>query len=360
MKPLPPILNSAINKGTEYYDSFEEKKYVRLTNLGLLVILVTIFPAIIIHNILSDDIPELIALSFFYFAFIIAFVLNWKGFNQLATASGFLLAIALTYLIVALNESQLGAPFVNLLIAMGAIHGLKNSPLRNTIIILAFISYLLLNYYQLKYLPFDETEFWISSIFLVFMYLTLRYSDALGRNYQRQIEEKNQELKIQNTTIKEQGEALRILEKEKYEKEMALKQKDMDTILANQAMQVKLKENMVDQLNKVVKSENPSKEIRSIILELRGQAETQKKLNLLSDNLEEVNAVLYERLLANHPDLTKSEREMCTYIRLGLSAKEIASIKNITENSVTVLKTRLRKKVKLKNNYELDTYLLKY
>jgi DNA-binding CsgD family transcriptional regulator len=167
--------------------------------------------------------------------------------------------------------------------------------------------------------------------------------------------------------IKKQAEDLLMLHNEKHQKdieikrqELALKQKDMDTVLANQAMQIKLKENIVDQLNQVVKSESPSKQIRSVILELKGQVEAQKKMAFLNENLEEVNTALYERLLTNHPDLTKSEREMCTYIRLGLSTKEIASLKNITENSVNVLKSRLRKKINLTSNHELGPYLLKY
>lgn len=360
MKPLRSILDALINKGTEFYDSFEEKKRTRQINILNLLVVSALLPGLIIYKSIEGKYVELYVLIPVTLLFILVFNLNRRGRTQLANMIAMSSVIIGAYCIILISEKQTELPFLFILLAFGAIHFINHKIVKNVMLVITLISYVLTEYYNSKYLPFDENEYFFLIALLFFYYIQLRNWDDQNKKYQKVIEENNNELEQKNTKIQQQSDKLIQVQKLTHELELTQKQKDMDTVLANQAMQIKLKENIVEQLNEAVKSENPSKEIRSVILQLKGQAETQKKLSLLSENLEEVNAVLYERLLTNHPDLTKSEREMCAFIRLGLSGKEIASIKNITENSVTVLKTRLRKKLKLNTNYELGAYLLQY
>lgn len=55
--------------------------------------------------------------------------------------------------------------------------------------------------------------------------------------------------------------------------------------------------------------------------------------------------------------MTREHRELCAFLRLNLSNKEIAQLKNTTTNTVNVSKARLRKKLAIRSNKELVKFL---
>lgn len=63
------------------------------------------------------------------------------------------------------------------------------------------------------------------------------------------------------------------------------------------------------------------------------------------------------KLLQNHPDLTPTEIEICKMSRLGLSVKELANLMYVTPESMRVTRSRLRKKLKLQSDQNLQIYL---
>ena len=52
-----------------------------------------------------------------------------------------------------------------------------------------------------------------------------------------------------------------------------------------------------------------------------------------------------DRLKARYPGLTAYDLRLCTYLKANLSTKEIATLLNITPDSVKKAKHRLRKKL---------------
>lgn len=64
-----------------------------------------------------------------------------------------------------------------------------------------------------------------------------------------------------------------------------------------------------------------------------------------------------ERLRAINPDISKSEMELSTLVRMNLSNKEIAAIKNYTENTIKTGKHRLKKKFGLNANDSLTRFI---
>ena len=68
------------------------------------------------------------------------------------------------------------------------------------------------------------------------------------------------------------------------------------------------------------------------------------------DELLKGNYDFQQKLKSKHPDLTRYNIRLCTYLKAGLSTKEIASLLNITPDSVKKAKHRLRKKLKMNPN----------
>ncbi len=63
--------------------------------------------------------------------------------------------------------------------------------------------------------------------------------------------------------------------------------------------------------------------------------------------LEQVNRLFQTRMKTRCPHLTSYELRLCTYLKSNLSTKEIATLLNITPDSVKKAKHRLRKKLKI-------------
>lgn len=98
------------------------------------------------------------------------------------------------------------------------------------------------------------------------------------------------------------------------------------------------------------------KMIRQLELDMGLQKSTESKMNVVHSNIEKVNNEFYNKLSELYPDLTRGERELCGYLRLRLSGKEIAQIRNVSPQAVTKAKQRLRKKIELGTDGDLYAY----
>ncbi len=62
-----------------------------------------------------------------------------------------------------------------------------------------------------------------------------------------------------------------------------------------------------------------------------------------------INPRFYSRLIEGYPNLTRSDLKLCAFIKLNLSTKQIATITGRNLNTIDVSRSRLRKKMGLKN-----------
>jgi DNA-binding CsgD family transcriptional regulator len=339
--------HSIINKGTEYHENFYDRKRVRFINLVCIVGLITAFPMVILLNLMRQDYLEILIITGIAVWTIFSLFLNRKGKNQAASIQLSLACMIGSYLAVFNSEVYVAAPYANLVIVFSAISMLKNRVLRNLISVLAFVSFV---FETLEYLPVV--------VLLFIVYIAIRYSDAEYQHYQEQIEKTNVELEEKNSTIQKQTVQLLALQKEKHQHEIDLKEKDIESVLANNQMQLKIRQNILDELKTIKTKEGALKKISSLKMDLKSTISTQKKLDFTHEKYEEINAQFYSKLASKHPDLSKREKELCTYIKLGLSTKEMAALTNSSENTLYVTKNRLRKKLSLEEGKQINPYII--
>lgn len=60
-----------------------------------------------------------------------------------------------------------------------------------------------------------------------------------------------------------------------------------------------------------------------------------------------VHSTFYQTLQERFPELTPNERKLCAFLRLNMSTKDISAITQQTLNSITVARSRLRKKLRI-------------
>lgn len=73
----------------------------------------------------------------------------------------------------------------------------------------------------------------------------------------------------------------------------------------------------------------------------------------------QVDAGFIERLKDRFKDLTQNEIRLCAYIRIGMTSKQIAQMLNLSPESVNKNRYRLRKKLALDREEDLDNCIMK-
>ncbi|MCK9422340.1 MAG: tetratricopeptide repeat protein [Bacteroidales bacterium] len=150
-----------------------------------------------------------------------------------------------------------------------------------------------------------------------------------------------------------------VAEKEKIEFE--LKSKDRE-LTVNLISLIKKNEMITDISNKLgqleqnTKSSETKDKIIRISKELRNSTED-KMFNEFTTRFQEVHAGFYEKLLKSYPDLTKNELNLCAFLRLNMSSKDISELTNQQVSAIEQARYRLRKKLGIVN---LETNLVTF
>lgn len=85
---------------------------------------------------------------------------------------------------------------------------------------------------------------------------------------------------------------------------------------------------------------NPDEEIRNI-----------------TRDVELKNREFIRLLMEKHPDITPSEKKLASFLRINLSTKEISLLTGIVPKSINMSRYRLRKKLGLRGDEDIYTYL---
>lgn len=346
-----------IEKGTQHHQNHEDKRRCRILNGLTLISISLLIPLAIIINLIENR-YDIVLIGFTtLIIYSIGLYANWIG--QLLTSSilVFIISIGLIMVVIYLSEVQTSAVFALINIAIGSLYVFESKKLKYTFMVLCLALFFALNYYQLTSLPFDLSEYAPIIPLLILFYFGITFSESEIQRHRKKIENQNEQLTKKNITIKRQATELNDAEKAKHEKELELKQKDLEMVLASSSARDQLAHNIRKRLKTVMVSENIKSELSILINELNLQKDLINKQGLISENMGVVNVEFYDRLNKKNPDLTKLEREFCAYLKLNLSNKEIAAIKNCTVNTVNVGKTRLRKKLGFDTNKQLAQYL---
>lgn len=155
------------------------------------------------------------------------------------------------------------------------------------------------------------------------------------------------------------------LEKEKLKKELLrekvkVSESELKSLVADNSMRLKFIQEFSDRI-KGDRRETDSKDIQqytqTLLLSLQQQIATESKLSSIQDRVEEVNRGFDQKIMGLYPNLTKTEREVCALLRLNLSIKEIASIRNATIDAVKASRYRIRKKLQVPSGVELEKFI---
>jgi AraC family chitin signaling transcriptional activator len=155
-------------------------------------------------------------------------------------------------------------------------------------------------------------------------------------------------LRSEQELMREKNERLRS-EIEAKNKELAVTA--MSIVKKNEFL-IEIRDHLKD--IKPTSSFKPDLVIRSINREI----ENEESWEMLKNAFENVDKDFIQLLLEKHPSLTPNDLKLCTYLRLNMSSKEIATLMNISVRSMETKRYRLRKKLGLSHDTNLVEYIL--
>ncbi len=248
--------------------------------------------------------------------------------------------------------------------------------------------YIVQNHVQKKYIKYDNK----SKDFI----MKLLYEDKLKslkktakyEHYQNYLTKKNNQfksilililigllilistlfIKIQrHRKFQEQHDLIVNLQKEElYETNQRLLQNEINNRkeqLQELSIGLKIKKetevNLLSKIKILKKKPNASIEmvINEIYLGIQNLTEIDKKLFISQTENSNDLIVLKNRLKELHSDLSKNQLEFCHFCLLGLSSKEIGHITGQTDGAVRAYKSKIKVKIGLKNEDDLQEYL---
>jgi tetratricopeptide (TPR) repeat protein len=168
---------------------------------------------------------------------------------------------------------------------------------------------------------------------------------------------------MQNVKLKQKSlrEKALNLEKQQLQYEVGFKDKELFSKAIYLAEKNELINNITRRLNKVLADpKDGSTVIKDIIKDLKFNSNTQTWEEFEFIFLK-VHPDFFNTLGKRYPDLSPNERRLCAFLRLNLSTKDISNITHQSTHTLTVARTRLRKKLGIANTVEnLSAFLSQF
>lgn len=167
-------------------------------------------------------------------------------------------------------------------------------------------------------------------------------------------------MKIKLLEVEINEKQLQLVKAEKLQLQQEIRFKNND--LTSFGVEITKNRDFIKSLHsRLLSFENSDKisyeDLKGISKTIKTQLLTYNDLNLFNRNVEKVNHAFRTKLKESYPSLTPNEIHLASLLFLKLNTKEIAAIKNISPNSVKVLRYRLRKKLNLETSINLSEFL---
>lgn len=149
-------------------------------------------------------------------------------------------------------------------------------------------------------------------------------------------------------------------ERKSLKQELKNKQQDLTNFALDISRKNELSEELYTGLKSIVNSGNSEKskiKAKELLLLTSNHLKINDDITKFQQNVDVVNQEFFNHLSDKFPDLTTNERQLCGLIRLNLSTKDIASVRNISPKSVEMGRYRLRKKLQLDSSDDIAIFM---
>lgn len=204
----------------------------------------------------------------------------------------------------------------------------------------------------------------VSLVLLIVIWKLVSRKIRLEKRKTREEEEKKRkvlELELQQIRLEREKRQI-IKDKEQLEEDVIFKSKE----LANYTMLLVKKRELLSEMNEELKNlkehlrNDPSRQIvRDLTKKINANLENEEHIQVFEANFERVHHEFFTQLKSTFPDLNQKELQLCAFVRMNLTNKEIASILNISVRGVETARYRLRKRLGMSQEQDMAAFLEK-
>ncbi len=164
-------------------------------------------------------------------------------------------------------------------------------------------------------------------------------------------------------TVQRSQQEIDRLEKKNIKSQLEHKNRE----LVSSALHISRKNEILTQItNKLSKietectDESTVNQLKKLKHLLRNEEIVEEGWENIMFHFNELNGEYINELKKKHPSLSPKDLKLCTYLKMNLSTKEIASMMNVSIRSVEASRYRLRKKMNLSSNDNLTEVLMNF
>jgi len=147
-----------------------------------------------------------------------------------------------------------------------------------------------------------------------------------------------------------------VLQKEVEKREAELQQQTLHMINMNNSMA-----EVEEKLKAVKRKETVSRQdVQKVLSNITVSRSMDREWQRFESYFSNIHPQFNNLLVKQHDNLTQQEKRLTALIRMGLSNREIAGLLNIESRSVIMNRYRLKQKLKLKEEEDLDNYIQQF
>ncbi|SNR96216.1 regulatory protein, luxR family [Belliella buryatensis] len=215
--------------------------------------------------------------------------------------------------------------------------------------------------------PWYRSQVAYGIYFLLFCVLGFTGYLSVEKKYQkraRQLKSASRKvIEAKNSELRSSQEELERLRNEKLKQEIQLKDKE----LAAATMHLITKNGFIDHVKgnltgiiKKSKNQEVKNEIQKVIKNIEKNIAEDEDWEQFEIHFDQVHGDFMSRFKKIHENLSPQEIKLSAYLRMNLSTKEIAYLMNISVRGVEIARYRLRKKLNLTREDNLQEFILKF
>lgn len=190
------------------------------------------------------------------------------------------------------------------------------------------------------------------SFFLYYRWNKIRYLQKLRLRE----EELRHQREIMELELKAENE-LKIQEYEKHILELEIQSKS--TEVTGKSLSIAKQGEMISKVQQILEKEEDMDRLKSSIRKaIRSNELDKQQWKAFENNLNQMNDEFVIKLSKKYPNLSSKDIKLCVYLKMNLSSKEIAPLMNITFRGVELQRYRLRKKLGLAPDINLNYFMM--
>ncbi|MCJ8288705.1 MAG: tetratricopeptide repeat protein [Crocinitomicaceae bacterium] len=198
---------------------------------------------------------------------------------------------------------------------------------------------------------------WVTIIVVCLLLMVASFSIWYVRN-KRSVRFRKEALLKLNSDLLVEKERTAELKVEIFNEELKNKKHELSQLLGTAELHSDLHNEIQNRLEKIrLAHSDENGEIAQLLQFVKSIGKTEEINKLIFNSPDLIDGKFKERIEKQFPELSRGEMQMVIFIKLRLSNKEMAQIKNVESGSVRIFKSRLKKKLNVPADLTLSEFI---